>query len=125
VTAWRRFKRCNRPITAPIIVLTASESNNDLIQAMKLGCSGIMLKQTAPELIVRKEPSTPRNWAWSSCYAFCPLRIPELPVRIRSCSRTRIWITWTAPPAKTGLAAFEASEASTSTWKDAVITDKH
>jgi DNA-binding NarL/FixJ family response regulator len=36
-----------------IIVLTASEDKNEFVQAMKLGCSGIVLKQTAPELIVR------------------------------------------------------------------------
>src|SRR5438552_8193014 len=36
-----------------VIVLTASEDKNELVQAMKLGCSGIVLKQTAPELIVK------------------------------------------------------------------------
>jgi DNA-binding NarL/FixJ family response regulator len=38
---------------ARIIVLTASEDKNEFVQAMKLGCSGIVLKQTAPELIVK------------------------------------------------------------------------
>jgi two-component system nitrate/nitrite response regulator NarL len=33
--------------------LTASEDKNEFVQAMKLGCSGIVLKQTAPELIVK------------------------------------------------------------------------
>lgn len=36
-----------------IIVLTASEDKNEFVQAMKLGCSGIVLKQTATELIVK------------------------------------------------------------------------
>jgi DNA-binding NarL/FixJ family response regulator len=36
-----------------IIVLTASEDKNEFVQAMKLGCAGIVLKQTAPELIVK------------------------------------------------------------------------
>src|SRR6202050_1387367 len=36
-----------------VIVLTASEDKNEFVQAMKLGCSGIGLKQTAPELIVK------------------------------------------------------------------------
>jgi DNA-binding NarL/FixJ family response regulator len=36
-----------------IVVLTASEDKNEFVQAMKLGCSGIVLKQTAPELIVK------------------------------------------------------------------------
>jgi len=35
------------------IILTASEDKNEFVQAMKLGCSGIVLKQTAPELIVK------------------------------------------------------------------------
>ena len=36
-----------------IIVLTASEDKNEWVQAMKLGCSGIVVKQTQPELIVK------------------------------------------------------------------------
>ena len=38
---------------AKVIVLTASEDKNEFVQAMKLGFSGIVLKQTAPELIVK------------------------------------------------------------------------
>src|SRR6202140_655147 len=34
-----------------VIILTASEDKNEFVQAMKLGCSGIVLKQTAPDLI--------------------------------------------------------------------------
>src|SRR6476659_4130362 len=37
-----------------VIVLTASEDKNEFVQAMKLGCSGIVLKQTAPDLIVKR-----------------------------------------------------------------------
>jgi two-component system nitrate/nitrite response regulator NarL len=36
-----------------IIVLTASEDKNVLVQATKLGCSGVVLKQTPPDLIVK------------------------------------------------------------------------
>src|SRR5436309_11634240 len=36
-----------------VIVLTASEDKNEFVQAMKLGCSGIVLKQTAPDLIIK------------------------------------------------------------------------
>src|SRR5436190_20091299 len=36
-----------------VIVLTASEDKNEFVQAMKLGCSGIVLKQTAPDRIVK------------------------------------------------------------------------
>src|SRR5579884_1874994 len=35
------------------IILTASEDKNEFVQAMKLGFSGIVLKQTAPELITK------------------------------------------------------------------------
>lgn len=38
---------------AKVIILTASEDKNEFVQAMKLGCSGIVLKQTASELIVK------------------------------------------------------------------------
>lgn len=38
---------------AKVIVITASEDKNEFVQAMKLGCSGIVLKQTAPDLIVK------------------------------------------------------------------------
>jgi DNA-binding NarL/FixJ family response regulator len=36
-----------------VIILTASESKSEFLQAMKLGCSGIMLKQTASDLIAK------------------------------------------------------------------------
>jgi DNA-binding NarL/FixJ family response regulator len=36
-----------------VVVLTGSEDKNEYVQAMKLGCSGIVLKQTAPELIAK------------------------------------------------------------------------
>ncbi len=36
-----------------IIVLTASEDKNEFVQAMKFGCSGIVLKQTATELLYK------------------------------------------------------------------------
>ena len=36
-----------------IIVLTASEDKSEWVQAMKLGCSGIVIKQTSSDLIVK------------------------------------------------------------------------
>lgn len=36
-----------------IVILTASEDKNEFVQAMKLGCSGIVLKQTATELLYK------------------------------------------------------------------------
>ncbi len=38
---------------ARVIVLTASEDKNEFVQAMKHGCSGIVLKQTATELLFK------------------------------------------------------------------------
>ena len=36
-----------------VIVLTASEDKNEFVQAMKLGTAGIVLKQTATELLIK------------------------------------------------------------------------
>jgi DNA-binding NarL/FixJ family response regulator len=36
-----------------VIVLTASDDKNEFVQAMKLGTSGIVLKQTATELLMK------------------------------------------------------------------------
>jgi DNA-binding NarL/FixJ family response regulator len=36
-----------------VIVLTASEDKNDFVQAVKFGTSGILLKQTATELLIK------------------------------------------------------------------------
>src|SRR5260370_24332508 len=36
-----------------VIVLTASNDRNEFVQAMKLGTSGIVLKQTATELLIK------------------------------------------------------------------------
>jgi len=51
LTALQKVQKLNRP--TKVIVLTASEDKNEFVQAMKLGCSGIVLKQTASELIVK------------------------------------------------------------------------
>ncbi len=47
----QKLQRLNK--TTRIIVLTASDDKNEFVQAMKLGCAGIVLKQTASELIVK------------------------------------------------------------------------
>ena len=49
--ALRELQEINKRVR--VIVLTASEDKNEFVQAMKLGCSGIVLKQTAPDLIVK------------------------------------------------------------------------
>jgi len=51
LSALQTLQQTNR--RTKIIVLTASENKNEFVQAMKLGCSGIVLKQTAPDLIVK------------------------------------------------------------------------
>ena len=51
LTALQRLQSQEHKIR--VIVLTASEDKNEFVQAMKFGCSGIVLKQTAPEMIVK------------------------------------------------------------------------
>jgi len=41
------------PSQTKVIVLTASEDKNEFVQAMKLGTSGIVLKQSATELLLK------------------------------------------------------------------------
>src|SRR6185437_464727 len=38
---------------AKVLILTASEDKTEFVQAMKFGCSGIVLKHTPPDLIVK------------------------------------------------------------------------
>ena len=51
LAALQALQQANR--STKVIVLTASEDKNEFVQAMKLGCSGIVLKQTAPDLIIK------------------------------------------------------------------------
>src|ERR1041384_7438209 len=51
LSALQALQQANK--STRVIVLTASEDKNEFVQAMKLGCSGIVLKQTAPDLIVK------------------------------------------------------------------------
>jgi len=51
LTALQTLNTTNNP--AKVIILTASEDKNEFVQAMKLGCAGIVLKQTSAELIVK------------------------------------------------------------------------
>ncbi len=43
----------SRGMKTKVLVLTGSEDKNEYVQAMKLGCSGIVLKNTATELIAK------------------------------------------------------------------------
>lgn len=47
-----------------VIILTASEDKNEFVQAMKFGCSGIVLKQTAPDLIVKSIRKVHQGEIW-------------------------------------------------------------
>ncbi len=51
LTALQRLQSLTRKVR--VIILTASEDKNEFVQAMKMGCSGIVLKQTEPELIIK------------------------------------------------------------------------
>jgi DNA-binding NarL/FixJ family response regulator len=51
LTALQALNNTKSP--AKVIILTASEDKNEFVQAMKLGCAGIVLKQTSAELIVK------------------------------------------------------------------------
>jgi DNA-binding NarL/FixJ family response regulator len=51
LTALQQLQSMTRKVR--VIILTASEDKNEFVQAMKLGCSGIVLKQTAPEFIIK------------------------------------------------------------------------
>jgi DNA-binding NarL/FixJ family response regulator len=51
LTALQRMQSLPKKIK--VIVLTASDDKNEFVQAMKFGCSGIVLKQTAPDLITK------------------------------------------------------------------------
>ena len=44
-----------------VIVLTASEDKNEFVQAMKMGCSGIVLKQTVVGTHRQEYPEGPRR----------------------------------------------------------------
>jgi|SRR5208283_245263 len=51
LTALQTLQSANNP--AKVIILTASEDKNEFVQAMKLGCAGIVLKQTSADLIIK------------------------------------------------------------------------
>lgn len=47
-----------------VVVLTASEDKHDWVQAMKMGCSGIVVKQTSPDLIVKSIRKVSQGEIW-------------------------------------------------------------
>ena len=55
-----------------VLVLTASEDQSELVQAMKLGCSGVVLKGTAPDLIVKSIRKVHAGEIWLDADATLP-----------------------------------------------------
>ncbi len=51
LTALQTLQSTSNP--AKVIILTASDDKNEFVQAMKLGCAGIVLKQTPADLIIK------------------------------------------------------------------------
>src|SRR6478609_7188118 len=51
-----------------VIVLTASDDKNEFVQAMKLGTSGIVLKQTATELLIKSIRKVYAGEIWLDSY---------------------------------------------------------
>ena len=47
-----------------VLILTASDDKNEYVQAMKLGCSGIVLKQTSSDLIVKSIRKVVQGEIW-------------------------------------------------------------
>jgi DNA-binding NarL/FixJ family response regulator len=52
-----------------VIVLTASDDKNEFVQAMKLGTSGIVLKQTATELLIKSIRKVHAGEIWLDSHA--------------------------------------------------------
>ncbi len=51
-----------------VIVLTASDDKNEFVQAMKLGTSGIVLKQTATDLLIKSIRKVHAGEIWLDSY---------------------------------------------------------
>jgi len=56
------------PTQTKVIVLTASEDKNEFVQAMKHGCSGIVLKQTTTELLYKSIRKVHAGEIWLDSY---------------------------------------------------------
>ena len=58
-----------------VIVLTASDDKNEFVQAMKLGTSGIVLKQTATELLIKSIRKVHAGEIWLDSHT--PSSVPQ------------------------------------------------
>ncbi len=78
-----------------VIVLTASDDKNEFVQAMKLGTSGIVLKQTATELLIKSIRKVHAGEIWLDSHTTAavirqfvandetPAPVPAVPTRER------------------------------------------
>jgi two-component system, NarL family, nitrate/nitrite response regulator NarL len=79
-----------------VIVLTASDDKNEFVQAMKLGTSGIVLKQTATELLIKSIRKVHAGEIWLDSHTtaavirqFVANDEPPAPAPVQSAPRDR------------------------------------
>jgi two-component system, NarL family, nitrate/nitrite response regulator NarL len=79
-----------------VIVLTASDDKNEFVQAMKLGTSGIVLKQTATELLIKSIRKVHAGEIWLDSHTtaavirqFVAAEEPPAPMPVAPMSRER------------------------------------
>ena len=52
------------PLPTRVIVLTAAEDDRDVVRAMRLGARGVVLKQSASDLLVEEHPQVHGGEIW-------------------------------------------------------------
>src|ERR1041385_8546677 len=65
-----------------VIVLTASDDKNEFVQAMKLGTSGIVLKQTATDLLIKSIRKVHAGEIWLDSHTRSEEHTSELQSRL-------------------------------------------
>ena len=70
-----------------MIVLTASEDKNEFVQAMKFGTSGIVLKQTATELLIKSIRKVHAGEIWLDSHTTAAVMRQFSPPRKLRCRR--------------------------------------
>src|SRR5215467_10549480 len=76
-----------------VIVATASEDKNEFVLAMKLGCSGIILKHTEPDLIVKSIRKVNAGEIWLDSYTTAAVMQQSLPAWILRAAAERAGAT--------------------------------
>ncbi len=83
---------------AKVIIFTASADKNEFVQALRLGCAGIVLKQTAADLIVKsiRKVNAGENWidvhiATAAIPQFArSVKVTDAPIKSRKGARLSI-----------------------------------